>query len=184
MKTYIMKISPSSIEYKEKGVGYDMQQSSEMTMDVERVVVVYSLFLRKIAFTYVKSVHDAEDVVQDVFVAYIRQQPRFESQDHERSWLIRVTMNKSKDFVKSGWFKNRFEIPENLTYLQKEQTKVLEAVLGLEDKYRLPIHLHYYEGYSINEIAILLSIKPATIGTRLARGRKQIKKILGGDLFE
>ena len=136
--------------------------------------------LRKIAFTYVKSVPDAEDVVQDVFLAYLRSNTLFESEEHEKAWLIRATINRSRDLLRAHWFRFRQELPDNLSYMPTEQSEVLEAVLSLNIKYRLPVHLYYYEGYSIKEIAHILEEKPATIGTRLARGRSILKKTLGG----
>lgn len=147
---------------------------------MEQAVIRYSDSLRRLAFTYVKSVHDAEDVVQDVFLTYLRQAPSFESDAHERAWLYKVTANKSRNVRKAGWFRNRCELSEELGYLPEEQSGVLEAVLSLSEKYRLPIHLFYFDGYSIEEIARLLKAKPATIGTRLARGRSLLKKQLGG----
>ncbi len=157
-----------------------MRHSKELVECVEKAVVRYSDSLRRLAFTYVKSVHDAEDIVQDVFLAYLREAPSFESEAHEKAWLYKVTANKSRNARKAGWFRNRCELPEELGYLPEEQSGVLEAVLSLHEKYRLPLHLFYFDGYSIEEIARLLNAKPATIGTRLARGRSLLKKQLGG----
>lgn len=160
--------------------GTGMQHSTELIECVEKAVAKYSSSLRKIAFTYVCSVHDAEDIVQEVFLAYFRQAPSFENEEHEKAWLIRVTINKSHDLTKSGWFKNRLELPDDLSYIPEDESEVLEAVLSLGEKYRIPVHLYYYEGYSIEQIAKLLGIRPATIGTRLSRARTQLKKLIGG----
>ncbi len=154
--------------------------SNELIECVGRAVARYSDNLRRLAFTYVKSVHSAEDVVQDVFLAYLQKAPKFESAEHEKAWLLRVTINKSRNAVKTGWFRSRFELAEETGYLPPEQSEVLEAVLSLAPKYRLPVHLYYYEGYSIREIANVLGTNPATVGTRLARARGLLRQSLGG----
>ncbi len=99
-----------------------MRHSEELSKCVERAVVQYSDSLRRLAFTYVKSVHDAEDIVQDVFLAYLREAPPFESEAHEKAWLYKVTANKSRNARKAGWFRNRCELPEELGYLPEEQS--------------------------------------------------------------
>jgi RNA polymerase sigma-70 factor (ECF subfamily) len=147
---------------------------------VRRALDLYSQSLIKIAFTYLKNIADAEEVTQEVFVAYLQKRPVFESSEHEKAWLIRTTINKSKNMLKTGWFKSRNPVPEDLSYLPKEESEVLQAVLALDKKYRIPIHLHYYEGYSIQEIAVIMQAKPATVGTWLARGRLLLKEKIGG----
>jgi len=154
--------------------------SNELIECVRQAVIKYSDNLRRLAFTYVKSVHSAEDIVQDVFLTYLQKAPEFENAEHEKAWLLRVTINKSRNALKAGWFRSRYELAKETAYLPPEQSEVLEAVLSLEEKYRLPIHLYYYEGYSIEEIAKLLDTNPATVGTRLARARGLLKKSLGG----
>ena len=83
--------------------------------------------------------------------------------------------------MKSRWFSKRNEMPEELVDMPKENSDILYAVFSLEEKYRIPIHLFYYEGYSIREIAEILKIPTATVGTRLKRGREQLKKLLGSE---
>jgi RNA polymerase sigma-70 factor (ECF subfamily) len=157
-----------------------MDASSEPKNNIRRVVSEYSKNIIRIAFTYVKNIPDAEDIAQEVFLTYFTKHPVFTEDEHEKAWLIRVTINKSKNYIKARWFKERNPLPEDLSYLPEEEDAVLAAVLEMEEKYRIPIHLHYYEGYSIQEIATLLHTKPATIGTRLARGRNLLKAKLGG----
>nr|WP_170312259.1 sigma-70 family RNA polymerase sigma factor [Paenibacillus sacheonensis] len=141
---------------------------------------LYSQSMIKIAFAYLKNTADAEEVTQEVFLAYLQKRPVFENSEHEKAWLIRTTINKSKNMLKTGWFKSRNPVPEDLSYLPREESEVLQAVLALDKKYRIPIHLHYYEGYSIQEIAEILQAKPATVGTWLARGRFLLKEQIGG----
>ncbi|RJX37117.1 sigma-70 family RNA polymerase sigma factor [Paenibacillus pinisoli] len=157
-----------------------MYNSYELNESVRRALDQYSQSMIKIAFTYLKNIADAEEVAQDVFLAYLQKRPVFESSEHEKAWLIRTTINKSKNMLKTGWFKSRNPVPEDLSYLPKEENEVLQAVLALDKKYRIPIHLHYYEGYSIQEIAAIMRTKSATVGTWLARGRLILKEKIGG----
>ncbi|HEX3075787.1 MAG TPA: sigma-70 family RNA polymerase sigma factor [Lachnospiraceae bacterium] len=152
---------------------------------IEHVLEKYSTMLIKLAFTYLKNVSDAEDIVQDVFVSLMRRNDDFDSEEHEKAWLVRVTINKCKNHLTSAW--NRLSVPleEDISYLPTEQSEVLEVVLKLPEKYRIVIHLYYYEDYSINEIAKLLSKRPATIGTWLSRARNLLKtKLNGGFEYE
>ena len=152
---------------------------------IQYVLEKYSKMLIKLAFSYVKNMADAEDITQDVFVSLMKRGISFESKEHEKAWLIRVTINNCKNHLKSSW--NRLKVPleEDISYMPKEDSDVLVMVLDLPSKYRTVIHLHYYENYSINEIAGILRKKPATIGTRLARGRNLLKsKLVGGFEYE
>lgn len=157
-----------------------MYDSGEFDESVRRVLKTYSTSLIKIAFAYLKNVADAEEAAQETFLAYLQKRPAFDNGEHEKAWFIRTTINKSKNMLKAGWFKSRNPVPEDLSYLPEEENEVLQAVLSLDPKYRIPIHLHYYEGYSIQEIADILQAKPATVGTWLARGRMLLRDKIGG----
>ncbi len=160
--------------------GAEVYDSLELNESVRRALDLYSHSLIKIAFAYLKNTADAEEVAQEVFLVYWQKRPVFDNAEHEKAWLIRATINKSKNMLKTGWFRSRNPVPEDLSYLPKEESDVLQAVLALDKKYRIPIHLHYYEGYSIQEIATILEAKPATVGTWLARGRTLLKQMIGG----
>ena len=157
-----------------------MNNSLELNEYVRQAVEKYSQSIIRVAFTYVKNITDAEDIMQDTFLSFIRQDPVFESEEHEKAWFIRVAINKSKDYIKSGWFKNNAPLTEDLSYLQEEERGVLEEVMKLDKKYRIPIHLFYYEDYSINEIADIMQTKSSTVKTWLSRGKNILKKKLGG----
>lgn len=144
------------------------------------VVAKHSKSLVRLAFTYVKNEQDAEDVVQEVFLSWLRAAKAFSGEEHEKAWLIRATINRCKNLLKSRWFRGRRPLTDDLSCLVREESALLSAVLELDEKYRLPIHLHYYEGYEIREIAEMLGESPATIGTRLARGRERLKTKIGG----
>lgn len=156
--------------------------TQEQDKSIRRVVTAYSSSLIRLAYTYLRNEQDAEDVVQDVFLSYLRSAPAFEGEEHEKAWLIRVAINRCKNQLRSGWFRNRRPLPDDLKCPMPEDGELLRAVMSLSEKYRLPIHLHYYEGYAIREIAELLGDKPATVGTRLARGREILREKIGGML--
>lgn len=137
-----------------------------------------------IAYTYTKNSHDAEDIAQDVFLSLYRNMWKIGSDEYMKAWLIRVTINKSKNHMKTAWIRKRSEMPNVQQDLPTNETgDLLNAVLSLDVKYKIPIYLMYYEGYSIKEISEIVKIKPATIGTRLKRGREILKNLLGDDYF-
>lgn len=147
----------------------------------------YSETIIKLSYTYVKNTFDAEDIAQDVLLSLIKRNKPFESEEYERAWILRTTINKSKNHVASGWIKrtvtleNTHDISDAETDSSAaEENAVMEAVLSLPEKYRTPIHLFYYDGYTINEIAEIIKKKPATVGTLLARGRALLKKMMIG----
>ena len=151
--------------------------------NLESAVQEYGHRVQSLAFVYLKNRFDAEDVAQDVFLTYFRKAPIFFSAQKEKAWLMKVTANKSKSLLRA---KYREELPltEDITYLPPEENTVLRAVLELDEKYRLPIHLYYYEGYSLEEIAKILHVRPGTVGSWLTRGRERLKQILKEDYFE
>ena len=160
-----------------------MANNYEISNFIQSAVVKYSKTVTRTAFSYLKNISDAEDITQEVFLILLQSNRDFEDDEHLKAWLIRVTINKCKNHLKSRWFKNRRQLPEDLSYMPDEENEMLQAVLSLSDKYRIPIHLYYYEGYSIKEISEILDEPIATVGTRLARGRSQLKKLIGGDSY-
>lgn len=151
---------------------------------IENAVKEYTQMVLNIAYTYTKNSYDAEDIAQDVFLSLYRNMWKISSEEYLKAWLIRVTINKSKNHMKTAWIKKRSEMPKVQQDLPADETgDLLNAVLSLDVKYKIPIYLMYYEGYSIKEIAEIVKIKPATIGTRLKRGREILKNMLGDDYF-
>ncbi len=150
---------------------------------INRIVRTYSDSLLKTAFTILKSTDDAEDAVQEVFVKLISKQPKFNDSEHEKAWLLRVTINISRNILKSSSHQT-LPLSENIPFSDNETSEMLSVVLSLPERYRTVIHLHYYEGYSIKEIAVITRQPAATVGTQLARGRKLLKNMLKGDFAE
>lgn len=152
---------------------------------IEKAVQNYSNAMLNAAYSILRSTDDAEDAVQEAFLKYIQKKPRFSSAEHEKAWLIRVTINIAKNVLRSSERKNLpacEDILNNQLNESNENTnEILECVMSLEEKYRIIIHLYYYEEYSLKEIASILHLPLATVGTRLSRGRKILKTMLKGD---
>jgi RNA polymerase sigma-70 factor (ECF subfamily) len=157
-----------------------MRNEAEANHALER----YADMVRRICFIHLKNDADTEDVFQEVFLKYLLRDGAFESDAHEKAWLIRVAVNACKDVLKS-FFRKNVTVGRDLTaepfYLQEQESGVLSAVLALPQKYRDVIYLHYYEGYSAVEIAKMLGKNANTIYTWLDRARKRLKEILGGE---
>lgn len=146
----------------------------------------------RLAFSMVKSVQDAEDVHQEVFIRYIRTNPLFESREHERAWFIRVTTNLCKNLWKSAWRQKMVsmdsleETQEGNAYIQQslneEEELLVETVKSLPFKYRVVVHLFYYEEMSLEEIAQALNLKSSNVRTRLTRARKMLREWLKEDV--
>ena len=137
------------------------------------------------AYAILHSKDDAQDAVQDAFLKLLRYQPQFHDSEHEKAWLLRVTINLAKNDLKvlrrmTPLFSDEVP-PEETPAPPAERSPVLEAVLALPDSYRIILHLYYYEGYSIKEIAKITNLPAATVGTRLARGRKKLAALLEGE---
>ena len=151
--------------------------------NLEAVIKEYGRKVQSLAFVYLKNRCDAEDIAQEVFLTYLRSAPRFLNSQLEKAWLMKVTVNKCKSLLRAK-YRDELPLTEDISYLPPEESVVLEAVLSLDEKYRLPIHLHYYEGYSLEEIAKILHVRPGTVGSWLTRGREKLKQILKEDYFE
>lgn len=132
------------------------------------------------AFSYCKNPNDAEDITSDVFVKCFTGKTMFEDDEHLKAWLIRVTVNSCKDIFRSFRFRNTVPLDDReIKYETSEETEVYHAVMGLPEKYRIVIHLFYYEGYSSKEISDILRKSDTAIRTQLRRGRELLKKSLG-----
>ena len=137
----------------------------------------------RVAFGYMKNRDDADDITQNVFLKLFKSDTAFETPEHLRSWLIRVAVNECKSVFRMPWRKmeNIEDYAEQLAMPTPKHTELLSTVMGMPEKYRVIIYLFYYEEYSTEEIAGLLGVPPATVRTRLARGRKRLKNILTED---
>ena len=148
---------------------------------ISRIVETYSPMLLRLACTRLDDPADAEDIVQEVFLKLLTARPLFRDSEHEKAWLIRTTLHRASDLRRSAARRN---IPlEEAAQAAAPQagSELLTAVRALPEPYSAVIHLYYYEGYSIKEIAKLLGVPISTVGTRLARGRERLRRLLKED---
>ena len=155
--------------------------------EVNRVIELYGDTVRRLCMIYLKNYADTEDIFQNVFLKYATSSIKFENDEHEEAWFIRVTINKCKDLLKS-FFRNRTvsldDIVEKPEAIPSDYREVLEAVLSLPQKYRNVVYLHYYEGYSAPQISHILGKNVNTVYTLLTRSKKMLREKLGGDEYE
>ena len=153
--------------------------------ELEDKIKNYSNMIYRLAFSMLKNKDDSEDVYQEVIIKFCKHCEEFTDEEHEKAWLIRVTVNQCKSLLRLTWYKNRVEIDEDIPQLDKENDDIYYAVSELPVKYRTVIHLFYYEQYKISEIANILKEKESTIKSQLMRARNLLKnKIVGGVAIE
>lgn len=148
-----------------------MNQEKELKSAISR----YTPLLLHIAYSYLGNAAEAEDIVQEVFLTYYTKAPSFESREHEKAWLLRVTGNKCKNIIKSNWFRKILLKEETPQYTEEFHSETMDAIQELPVKYREVICLFYVEGYTIKEIAELLHRTSSAVGTQLNRARKKLK---------
>lgn len=135
----------------------------------------------RLALSRMKDKPLAEEVLQEVFLRYLKTERTFDSEEHVKAWLIRVTINCSKSVFSSSWYKKTAPLTEEIAESAPEVSGVYEAVAALPKKYRTVIHLFYYEDMSVRDIADCLSEKETTVKSQLSRGREKLKQMLGGE---
>ena len=152
-----------------------------MKPSVEMLIEKYRHNLYVMAFSVCKNAQDAEDVVQYTFIQYWSVRKEFESEQHIRAWLMRVAINKAKNKISTFFRRNSLPLEDyiqTLTFESEESSELFEAVMSLPDKYRIVIHLFYYEDYSVNEIADILKLTQGNVKVRLSRGRLMLRHTL------
>ena len=153
--------------------------------EVNRAIEQYSDMVLRLCMVNLKNNTDAEDIFQTVFLKYALYDKPFENMEHEKAWLICVTVNACKDLLKSFFHSRVISIEEVYEYAPSagsEQYAVMEALWSLPKQYRDVIYLHYYEGYTAPEIAGILKRNPNTVYTHLHKGKELLKEALGGVL--
>ena len=149
----------------------------------EQLVEQYANLLLRVAYAWTGNPADAQDVCQAVLIERLTTQKVFAGPENERAWMIRVAINRCKNLYKSPWHRRRAEWDEALAVEVHipEESDVLTAVRSLPPKQSTAIFLRYYEEYSVGEIGEIMGVRPAMVSTWLARGRKKLKTILGGE---
>lgn len=135
----------------------------------------------RVAYSWLKNSDDANDVTQEVLLQLYKTDKEFESDSHMKNWLIRVAINQCKKIFRSPWSKleDIDEYAETLGFEQEDYRELFDAVMRLDQKYRVPLMLFYYEGYTTAEIASILKLPENTVSTRLSRARAKLKDYLG-----
>lgn len=141
----------------------------------------HSNMVFRIAYSQTKNKADAEDVFQNVFMRLVRCNTKFESDEHLKAWLIRATINCGKNLLTSAWFKRTESLEDNIITDEPELSEVYDTVAQLPPKYRVAIHLHYYEDMSIADISKVLGKNENTVKSHLRRAREILKQKLRGE---
>ena len=156
--------------------------------DLSAIIDRYQSQVYGLALAKTGSRSDAEDVFQEVFLAYYQSGKVFREEEHRKAWLLRTTLNLCRRITQSSWRKktvpltDRADVP--VPFREPEENRVWQALTQLEETYRLPISLFYSQELSTREIARLLSIRPGAVRMRLSRGREQLRDLLKGDYFD
>lgn len=153
--------------------------------EAERLAETYADLILRLAYTYLNHTQDAQDICQTVFLKLLEKAPAFASPAHEKAWIIRTTANACKDLLKSHWHKTTvtLDAAAAVPAPQPEEGSLLAAVNLLPPQYRAVIYLHYYEGYSAQEIARMLGKTPSAVASLLHRGRRRLKTLLESEGF-
>lgn len=150
-----------------------------VNMQAARVLDEYGNSILRLAYSYLHNMSDAEDILQETLIQFLKTGPLLENTSHEKAWLLKVAANLSKNRIEYNRIRQTDELEETLAADCREDLSfVWEAVKALPDKYREVIHLFHYEGYSTAQIGKLLNRKEATVRSDLRRGRQKLKDIL------
>lgn len=160
-----------------------IMEQSTVAQSAGEVLDQYGDMVFRTAYAMVKNTHDAEDIAQDVLVSLMRARPVFTTAEHQKAWLLRVTINRCKSFLRSAWQQRTQALPDDVAdeHFTPRESAVLDAVARLPFKYRQVVYLYYVEGYSSAELARLLHMPQNTVLSRLARARARLAEILKGE---
>lgn len=168
--------------------------SRPIEAEANRLVATYADTILRVSYTYLRSTQDAEDICQDVLLKALGHAGSFDSAEHERAWIIRVAINAAKDLLRRRDRQGAVALddiaepvaPMGATdrELEARAEGVLELVMALPLEYREAIYLHYYEEYSIKQIAAIVHASESAVATRLSRGRSKLRPTLEGARHE
>ena len=148
---------------------------------IDYVLQKYADTIYRLALSRTKNAFDAEDIVQEVFLQYIKSNKEFESEDHIKAWLLKVTINCSKNLMGSAWFRKTTVLDKDILTNIEDKSEVYKYVMELPEKYRVVIHLFYYEDMQTDKIGEILNRKQSTVRSQLHRGRKLLKDHMKGE---
>lgn len=146
--------------------------------DTADAVSRYGPMVYRLAYAMVRSRHDADDVFQEVFLRYHRAAPAFETEEHQKAWLLKVAANCAKSLRAAPWRQRTVPLEDVYAYADPAESAVDAALARLPSKYRAVVHLYYYEGYQTEEIARILGRSPSAVRSQLTRARQKLKELL------
>lgn len=157
-----------------------MEENIKFVMSVESAIDRFSTDVFRMAYARTGNKSDAEDITQDTFIKYMKETKAFVDENHVKAWLLRVAINSSKNLVNSAWHRKNtsMDAADLMSTQIEDQSEVYNAVLKLPEKYRVVVHLYYFEGYSVEEIAAMLSAKESTVKSWMRRARMKLKDML------
>lgn len=145
-------------------------------MDIENPFRRYRDDVYRLALSYTKSIQEAEDVCQTVFLKLLQQERV--APDKEKAWLMQVTANQCRNLLRSSWWRNTAPLEEASDSVQPKNLEIYQAVMALPPKYRVVIYLRYYEELTTAEMGKLLHISQTAVTTHLSRAREMLKQQL------
>ncbi len=155
---------------------------------MEDIIDRYQNTVYGLALTKTGNRTDADDVFQEVFLAYCQCGKTFRDEDHRKAWLLRTTINQARRVTSSSWRQKTVPLSEQedapVSFKEPEENRVWEALQSLSEDYRLPIYLFYFQELSTLQIAKMLAIRPGAVRMRLTRGREQLREKLKGVYFD
>lgn len=161
-----------------------MNESIQCTpAELEQAMKTYGNAVYRLAYSQSRSKADAEDIYQDVFLRYFQKRPEFESEEHRKAWLLRVTINRARSLFTSAWFRKTLPLEECTLFAKTEEKLLDEALRQLPQKDRTLLHLFYYEELSTREMAGILKRKESTVRTQLTRARRKLAEIMKGEAY-
>ena len=156
--------------------------------EMDSVIDRYQDMVYGLALTRTGNRADADDVFQEVFLAYCQCGKTFRDEEHRKAWLLRTTVNQARRVTASSWRKKTVPLSERedapVQFREPEENQVWEALQDLTEDYRLPIYLFYFQELSTQEIAKILAIRPGAVRMRLTKGREQLREALKGAYFD
>jgi RNA polymerase sigma factor (sigma-70 family) len=156
-----------------------MSRCESINQQAERMLNEYGNAVLRLAYSYLHNTADAEEVLQDTLVQFLKTAPALNTKEHEKAWFLHVAANLSKSRIKYNAIRQTDELMEELAAENRDDLSfVWEAVKALPDKYREVVHLFYYEGYQTAQIAQILDMKEATVRFNLFRGREKLRTVL------
>lgn len=151
----------------------------EMEDEIVKKYNRYKTLIYQLAISYTGNVSDGEDIIQESLIRLCYHAPKFESEEDEKRWMVRVTINLCKNYRKSFWNRNKVSMDElEHLFTRKEEVSIMSEIIQLPEKYKTVLLLHYISGYKIKEISVLIGISESAVKMRLQRGKEQLKVIL------